>query len=1000
MCSICDAGAANKLPGLFWAGDLGAADAADPVAVLPADVFAAAANPYGKTSYDLDTAAAQITRRDRKWDDEDPTTQIGGDGNALGTPGTVTYGYLADSGIEATLPGIDNVEDHRALNAAEIAQVEYAISLIEGLTNIDFVRVGGTGTISNTGAAEIAIMGEDGTNGGYAATGGSGTIRSSLVNLGTSGLAFEGSYAFSTVLHELGHALGLSHPADYNAGDDTSPTYANSAVYFEDSRQFSLMSYFSEGSTGAAFNGRNPLNMMLHDVAALQRLYGANLETRTGDDVYGANSTTGDRGYTLSGPSDYFVGTIWDAGGRDTLDVSIYFSDQVVDLRETAFSSTGGMRHNIAIAAGTRIEDAITGSGDDLLVGNDADPFFTDGAGVGADGSNRLDGGLGNDTVSYEGTTASLDIDLNDATGVFDLGVAGVDTLIGIENVIAGAGDDRLVGTRDSQLLDGGAGDDTLILRDNLTEAAGGAGRDLVDLSAIYTGVIVNLTAGLADLDNTDPLYIRGAEDLIGTAFADEILGTPGANALTGGDGADTLVGFDGSDVLLGGAGGDLIIGDTGGGYEPLTIDFVGTSGDDTLIGNVADNTMQGLGGNDFLDGGAGNDTLDGGAGDDFLEGAGGNDSLIAGLGRDTLEGGDGNDTLVAADGDQLAGGAGDDLLLADLGSDTLVGLEGNDTIFGGADGDEIDGGAGDDEIEAGDGNDRAAGGFGADTIRGGAGRDTLDGGDGADRIEGGEDADLITGGANGGELETLAGEGGNDTVYGGEGDDYILGGDGIDLLYGEAGDDFLTGNAGADTLDGGEGEDRAYFYNSAQGVAVNLVTGRGTSGDAAGDTFVSIEGVYGSNGGGDVLTGDGGDNYLEGWGGNDVLDGGLGNDVLVGGDGSDTVRGGGGDDLIFGGGRDNTGTGVSVLSGGAGADRFAFLDLDDDAMAVTDFEDGADLIDVSRIDIVGLADVSVTAATQNGQAGTLIEVGGGAGSMFLVGIDTGQIDANDFIFA
>ena len=985
MCSICDARDAHGLPSFFWAGDLSAALV--PVAVLPAEVFAAAANPDGKPSLDLSAAAAQITRNDRKWEDGNPATQAGGDANALGTPGTVTYGYLANGGIDASLAGVDDVEDHRALTAAEIAQVEYAISLIEAVADIDFVRVG-SGMIDAQGDAEIAIMGEIGTNGGYAATAaGGGTIYRSLVNIGTSGLATEGSYAFSTALHELGHALGLSHPASYDASDDAAPSYADSAIYFEDSRQFSLMSYFGEEETGARFNGRHPLTMMLHDVAALQRLYGANLRTRTGDDVYGANSATGDRGFTLDDSADYFVGAIWDAGGTDTIDMSVYVADQVIDLRQTAFSSTGGMVHNLAIAAGTVIENAIGGGGSDRLIGNDAD--------------NLLDGGAaGEDTASYEDASVGVVIDLTAADGVQVTG-AGTDTLRGIENVVGGAGDDRLVGTTDSNRLEGGAGDDTLVANGGLQDVVlGGAGRDLADLSGADYGLILNIGIDAAAMRVDGEITVRGIEDVIASAFDDEVLGSGEANRLDGGDGADTLVGFGGADVLRGGAGDDLIYGDAGGGYEPIPIEFIGTDGDDTLIGNVADNILRGLGGDDYLEGGEGADTLEGGDGDDFLEGMDGDDSLVAGAGADTLEGGAGNDTLIATDGDQAGGGAGDDLLLGSDGIDTLFGGAGDDVLRGGGGGDDLSGGDGRDTLDGGDGDDRLLGQAGGDELSGGAGRDTLEGGDGADRVLGGADADLIRGGGNGEALDTLAGEGGDDTIYGGAGSDYILGGSGTDRLFGEAGDDFLTGNAGADTLDGGAGDDRAYFYDSADGVGLDLAAGLGTAGDAAGDTFVSIEGVYGSAQGADTLLGSDGDDYLEGWGGNDRLEGGLGDDLLVGGDGSDTVLGGGGDDLLFGGGRDDSGMGASIVTGGAGADRFAILGKDDGATTVTDFEDGTDRLDLSRVDVFSLADVAVTAFVQDGVTGTLIGLADGTATLFLEGVAAGQIDETDFVFA
>jgi len=110
--------------------------------------------------------------------------------------------------------------------------------------------------------------------------------------------------------------------------------------------------------------------------------------------------------------------------------------------------------------------------------------------------------------------------------------------------------------------------------------------------------------------------------------------------------------------------------------------------------------------------------------------------------------------------------------------------------------------------IFAGDGNDFIIGGFGADFINGEAGDDTLLGGEGTD---------------------LLSGDAGNDTLISGDGNDT------------------LTGGSGADLLSGGSGVDMVSYASSAAGVIINLATGRGTGGDAAGDQVRDIENVIGS---------------------------------------------------------------------------------------------------------------------------------------------------------
>lgn len=260
---------------------------------------------------------------------------------------------------------------------------------------------------------------------------------------------------------------------------------------------------------------------------------------------------------------------------------------------------------------------------------------------------------------------------------------------------------------------------------------------------------------------------------------------------------------------------------------------------------------------------------------------------------------------------DSLNGTAGDDLVLALAGNDTVHARGGNDTVRGGAGKDKLFGDAGDDRLFGEDGNDVLEGGAGNDVLDGGVGNDKLGGGSGNDTLEGDAGNDQLAGGA------------GNDTLRGGAGSDFLDGGDGADILFGDDGDDWLLGGAGVNAFRGGSGNDTvSYADQTSGGVTIDFSAAVVGGGAALGDTFDSIENVYGT-GFSDVIVGFAGGMV---WGGN-------GDDVLTSSAGGGTLAGGEGGDVLLDG--SNASVTRFVLEWGAGADSIVGFDVGQDKLVI-----------------------------------------------------------------
>ncbi|MEM7211651.1 MAG: calcium-binding protein [Pseudomonadota bacterium] len=187
--------------------------------------------------------------------------------------------------------------------------------------------------------------------------------------------------------------------------------------------------------------------------------------------------------------------------------------------------------------------------------------------------------------------------------------------------------------------------------------------------------------------------------------------------------------------------------------------------------------------------------------------------------------------------------------------------------------------------IQGTENNDNLMGTPDADSILGGAGVDFIASGDGNDIIDGQTGRDAVDAGA------------GDDTVFGNAERDILWGNSGMDVLFGGDDDDLLIGDDDADQLFGGDGIDTAFY---AKDAVVNLADTSGNTGEAAGDTFESVENLRGADGGTYIFTGNGVSNTLIGADQDDQLFGGDDADTLIGNGGNDTMDGGAGGDRFI----------------------------------------------------------------------------------------------------